>query len=180
MEISFRLTLEDKLEFMVYSLDARIKRTERGFRNRFVQGGMLLIMGVVYLYWNLDGHTSDMFGIFLILLSIYYFFFKNRYRRAVIWDRSEEVFRNGRNFREEIEGHLRLTDDEILINSIDGTTSYKLNALEKIDETEDYTFIYMDPFMAWLLPRKSIINGDYRKFVDALKEKFAAANDLAA
>lgn len=64
---------------------------------------------------------------------------------------------------------LEITDTELVEKTDIGMTTTKLSAIENVCNIEGYTFIYISPETAHVLPEARISEGDYRDFVAHLR-----------
>ncbi len=67
------------------------------------------------------------------------------------------------------EHKLEITPECLIESTSSGEQKTKWDAVERIASIKDYTFVYIGSVMAHIIPEKAIIEGNYSKFVDELK-----------
>lgn len=74
---------------------------------------------------------------------------------------------------------LELTETHIIRRNPSGESTTRLAALGPMAVSSDYTFIYVSPTTAYVIPRKAVTSGDYGQFVAAVSEALARAKGIS-
>lgn len=103
---------------------------------------------------------------------LYCLFYPKRSYFRHIRKTTEQLYREGRDKGLLGEREIEFAEDGIIFRSEVEESKHKWEGIEKIVTIDDYTFVYVNPISAYILPRSKIIDGDYGVFVQAIKEKF--------
>jgi hypothetical protein len=71
------------------------------------------------------------------------------------------------------EWELELTTDRIIKRIRAGDSSTRYSALGPMKQTPDYTFIYVAPTTAFIIPRHAVIAGNYDQFTEEASRRLA-------
>jgi hypothetical protein len=98
-------------------------------------------------------------------------------RRRII----EKVYGEGKNLSLFEPQTLRIEHDALASENIASTSRTKWEYIERIDVTEDRTFVYLNVLVAHVIPRHGVLRGDYEFFVDEIQRRWRqATSDNAA
>jgi len=164
MKIKYTNTLEDHIEFIKND-----PTSQKSSKKIVVWFSILSIL--VFMYWKIVSYnkTGELLylveGFIFSLLSIVVFIYA--YKKTII-SSSQKHFENKKNNGFFCEHELVI--DDLGINEITevGNQNTKWSGITKIDETDDYLFIYIGSISAHVVPKKRI-EGDLDKFIRLLK-----------
>jgi hypothetical protein len=100
-----------------------------------------------------------------------------RRRIAETIDRQvRRLHREGKNLGMLTTHELELTGTSLIERTIYGETTTKFEAVERVVDAGDFTFIYLTALSAHVAPRHAVSEGDYDKFVDAAAQRVDGIN----
>lgn len=70
---------------------------------------------------------------------------------------------------------LALTDEAIVETSDAGSTITKFSALDRVEDSEGYTFVYLTSVSAHVVPKSRISEGNHEAFISELRGRLRAA-----
>ena len=74
--------------------------------------------------------------------------------------------------------HLLQVDSDGLLWRSPGTEGkVKWSAIEKVESSEEHTFVYLNAVMAVVIPRAGVRSGVYEEFVSVLEDRVNRAAD---
>lgn len=66
---------------------------------------------------------------------------------------------------------MTLMDDSLIEKTEHNESKFSLKSLHKIITNNDKTYIFINPTSAYVIPKYSMINGNYDEFIKALKDQ---------
>lgn len=103
-------------------------------------------------------------GLFMIFSQPLY----KRRNRKLIHKMYHETDKN--DFFNEVRAEL--LEDGISLASISTQSTTKWIGIERIDLLKDHTLVYLGPASAYVIPRSSVVEGDFEAFSTTLKSRF--------
>lgn len=154
MHISFQLSNEDFITFMLYNSSRSKLQKKRRLRVRILIPVIYICYGIYSFYKN-DVSVS---GIVFLVIGILWFAFYPFYSR---W-RSKEYYRKHveENHKNRVNKTVDITIDENSIKAEDPTSTsiIKGGELKELIETQNHYFIKLNTDQVLLFPKKSIEN----------------------
>ena len=169
MKLRYTNTTEDYIAFQKYHqktnpLLKRFYRLSLAILILFV-----LVTQVMARHQELGLANSIFIGIILAFLSGIFFLVFCKVSTFFLRRMSARSMLKGEKQRFLCEHVLEITDTELVEKTDIGMITTKLSAIENVCDTEGYTFIYISPQAAHVLPEARISEGDYRDFVAHLR-----------
>lgn len=172
MEITFRVSEEDLIAISDH-IHGTSKTLRRSTLRAVIVSPLIFTAGAAGI-WLATGDpvipAALLFSAVLLLLTLPRRF-KNVRRRL-----NSRIFREGKNralFEPQI---LRIEHDVLVNETIAGESRTKWTYIEKVDVTEDRTFVFLNVARAHVIPRHGILRGDYEFFVDELQRRWRKAD----
>ena len=154
-----------KLASFHYSISPNLQRSLR--MARWISVILFVAMAVVGLIMR----STDLAFLALIFAIGYFFFIGVSHRKRYLknftkmYERSPQKGQVGTH-------QLSFNDIGVTEESENtrGTTTWK--NIERIESTPDYTFVYVGPVSAYVIPRSGVIEGDYKSFVTEMLQRY--------
>ena len=167
MKISYKATIQDISAYakLIYQKSPTVK--EHLKKTYYFSVPTLLMFGALIKYVETTNELLYAWCVLGICWLIYLpFYHKKKYFKKVI-----ETFANEKH--DNLFGtHELIIEGNLIIDTIEnGQNKTELSKVEHTETVENYTFIFIDSAMAYLIPEKNIIDGDYQGFINYLKEK---------
>ena len=156
MEIDYNLTEEDYLSFNVFHAKSSKTVAKSLVLQRFLSPIIFLIAGFMFA-WIGDGSlivSLIIFSIMGILWIVYY----PKYFYGLITKNSRKMLKEGKNDGLLGDRCMILSDEGIVDSSSNGETKVKWAGIKKIEEDDNYFYIYNSAFTAYILPKQSLTN----------------------
>ena len=179
MNIEYEINVDDWLALnrhLIKSSPLMIRAVRKGqawWAMGPVVGGALL---AAYKRVPLEKSGVILAAIFLILsvpmFFLYPIYFKFHSQRFI-----RKFYKSEKN-KGAVGKHFFSVSDDALTDKTDynnNTISWK--SVDRIESTEDHTFIFTDELTAYIIPRHSILNGKYDEFVNKLMETSGRQKD---
>jgi hypothetical protein len=176
VELEYTLTLEDLVAFEEYHADhsPSIQRKRKFMRFFYPLVGIATGLYLVIIDGGLM--IAIVFLIIIFLAMAIWFFsapkrFRRHHRRAVT-----KLYQEGSN--RALLGHQQQRADQNGLHSSSALGESRMNwsAIERMQSTPDYTFIYLSAVTAIVIPRKSVMRGDYEGFVQFVRREHERAH----
>ena len=105
--------------------------------------------------------------IFALYISLIGWFYKRNIAKNTL-----RVYESGKNTN--VFGRRTyVLDGDVFREDCDGgMTTIKLSAVERMDSTDTATYVFISSLSAFIIPRDSVVSGDYESFVTALTAKW--------
>ena len=171
MKIKFELTIEDLVAFSQYHAN----HSPAVRRARLIDLSIVLVPLVAippFLFppqYRAFAWAGTILGAVLVSIGM-----PGRYAR-VIERQVRRLYGNGAFHETFGPWELELTATHLLKRSEANESSTRLSALGQVAVTDDYTFIYASPVTAFVIPRHSVIAGEFERFSEAVAQRVAAA-----
>ena len=165
MQITFTNTPDDIRAFAGYMYSrSKTLRRSRLKSLALVAGAMIIIYVAAY---GDNGWIAAIvwtgFAIALIIaLDIYT---RHSYIRNAV-----RKYRQREGNRESRASTLTITERGIAAVSQQARAEFNWKGIDRIDELEDRTYIFVSPLDAIIIRRDAVTDGDYRAFIDAVKK----------
>ena len=173
MDDHVRIRYENSVEDLVAFLEFHMDSSPQVRRSRLL--GTWVIPAVLMVGATIAAVSQHRIGWVVIgliygvlYLLIYRWLYKRNRRRAL-----EALQTEGRNDAVLCEHLLVITPDELVERTPVSESKFAWSALEKVERTEAYTFVYTQAQAAHVIPRDSLIEGDHDRFLAALEEAMA-------
>ena len=134
---------------------------------RWISVILFVAMAVIALIM----HSTDLAFLALIFAVGYFFFIGVSHRKRYLKNFTKMYERSPR--QGQVGTHLLSFNDIGITEESEntrGTTSWK--DVERIESSPDYTFVYVGPVSAYVIPRSGVIEGDYKSFVAELLQRY--------
>ena len=128
---------------------------------------MLIVIGAVLKYYESNEDLVVFWALVGIGWLIYLpFFHKKKYIKKVI-----ESFKDTR-YEHLFCQHELTIENNIIVDQIEnGINKTEISKIEHIETIDNYTFIFIDSAMAYLIPEQEITQGDYNQFIAELRRQ---------
>jgi hypothetical protein len=153
MQIHYQLTLEDVLAFNWYHI-RNSKRLRRGYY--FNQACVILGALVATMFWS-KGSFSLRLLVFLIAAAVgmvlYHLYYEWWIRHS-----SKKLYAEGQN-KGVLGNHILAIDSEGVLEISDvGESRTMWSGIEKIEENDQYVFIYVGALQAHIIPKRAFMS----------------------
>lgn len=168
MLLRFESTVEDVLAFNDYHYkhSPKMKRIMAGFR--WVPA--LLAFFAIFTLTMKDGAGSGAIA-GLIGASMAAVLCPPLVRWS-LWRRIHKLYSRGIHKKILGEHEAVIVEDGIIARTPYSESKYSWGLIEKIESTSEYTFIYVDESMAFIIPHTRIEEGDYKVFMTELGQHY--------
>jgi len=171
MLIRYNLTLDDVLAFNRYHMaHSPSMRRQRWI---IVWGFPLLLLLVAGITAAREPSRGSI-GLAIILPLAFHLFFRLRWGRGV-QRQIRKMYSEGKNADMLGEQVLELLPDGLFVRSPLSETKLLWPAVERVESTDAHLFIYTSAVGAHVIPRSSVLEGDFDEFKNALLERYRAA-----
>ncbi|MCP4405161.1 MAG: YcxB family protein [bacterium] len=162
MTLTFDVQMADIVAFNQYHFQ-HSPAVQRG-RKRIMAGIIIgivisMIYGGVYEHSLVYVITSAILGIVLLYIASKITHYHSA--RSI-----QHIFKEGTNKTMLGRHTLNVTDEGLTEITEYTTTHIKWEGIERIVSTPDYTFVYLSAVTAAIIPRESILDGDYKPFIE--------------
>lgn len=185
MRIRYENTVEDLITFQLhfYECSPALRRSATGWR----WGGVALIIGAPFFVVPLVVDALirstgakivpgiELYGIILVVAIVAASLYFLRYPRLMRQQSTKLV----RKIYEEDPSHttdewheLELHENGLIARTSVKENNYAWGAIEKIESTPSYTFIWVGALMAHIIPHHRITEGDLSSFLAELGSRF--------
>lgn len=153
MQIHYELNKKDYIDFNMnhFSISPTLKRTI--FLQRYIFSIIYLIIPFVLTTVS-DipfGYWASIFGITYILWVVFY----PRYFMKTVQRNIEKLMNEGHTKSMLGEHSLTLTDEGVIEKNNSGETKTNWSSIEKIVQTDEHLYIYIDSIKAYIVPIKA-------------------------
>jgi hypothetical protein len=167
MRIRYSNTLEDLVTFNRHYCDH--SPTMRWKFTLWTKIAPAVVLPVAALATVTTGYGAYLFA--GSCLAAYMFFLMPGLMR---WEHERTVRRLYTEGKDSFLSHeLELTPVALIERSAVGETLSRLESIERVESEGEYTFIYLTPITAHVVPRHGVTDGDYEAFVAALRQRLA-------
>ena len=166
MELDYRFEKGDLVSFLDYH--CQYSEALREIRRGQMYGYAILFAAFALVYWFF-GETAV--GIaFLVFGPAWAAWWPARARRLAR-EQAAAFYRQGPNTLPEGPYSLKLDDESLFLRSPASDARVPLTSVERIVETPDYLFIYVDSIRALIVPRRRVTRGDVTAFAGQLRHR---------
>ncbi len=176
MKLRYEISIEDCVAF-----GHHLVRNSQTMRRAMRSGQMLWaacpIGGVLFvILYNKAPFYKALVLIALIgiIVSVPFYFLYPLYFRWQHERYIRKINKEGKNRGVLGEHELSIEEDGIIEKTDVNENKLLWESVEHIASTENHTFIYISPIMAHVIPRLSVISGNYDDFVTELKKRYPA------
>ncbi len=173
MDDHVRIRYENSIEDVVAFLEFHTDSSPQVRRSRLL--GMWVVPAVLMVGATIAAVAQHRIGWVVqgmiygaLYLLIYCWLYRRNQRRAL-----EALQTEGRNDAVLCEHILVITPEGLVERTPVSESRLAWSALEKVERTEAYTFVYTQAQGAHVIPRDSLIEGDHDRFIGALEEAMA-------
>ena len=169
MRLRYNLDVDDKI-----ALNKHYFSNSRTLLNQKIQHLIAIALFgatpfiIIYIF------TSDL-SYFLwgaIFVIAFTFFSSFRYNRRVI-SNLKRTYEEGNKTGGFDEHELQVTDSWIIEKNNTGESKTNWASIDKIVSEENHTFIFLNSLNAYIIPKDSIIEGNYGEFVQCAVDMFS-------
>lgn len=169
MELTFELTEEDYINYNISHSETSPSMKRSILIQRILGPVIFVIMPFIIIqftdiplwYWLI------VFG----LSSIAWFIFYPKYVMREVTKRIKKMLEEGNNENLFNERSLVLTDEGITETSSIGKSTISWNKIDRLEETEDYLYIYVSSVSAHIVPKRVFDNArEQEKFINKITE----------
>lgn len=132
-----------------------------------------LIAVLLYLYFGVQlffGIPLSSLAIWYLVATAYLVFASYWHKRSYLRNLAK-MYRETENKNFFCEHHLSITDEGISTLSEGGERTIYWSGIERIGETDRFTFVFLGSIMALVIPRNGVLEGDYEAFTGELKKR---------
>lgn len=178
MAIRFSNTIDDFLamsEFH-YKASPAVKRQLSNYQWTVGLGIFVLPLLISVVFRS---HGNGLFDLLVaaIVAAVFAYIAPISWRRSVR-RQTLRMYNEGSNKAAFSEREMEVTPDGIVSRSAYGESLTAWGAVERIESTSDYTFIYISSVMAYVIPNKRIPEHDLREFLFDLKTQYKPDHTL--
>ncbi|MCK5708075.1 MAG: YcxB family protein [Candidatus Aureabacteria bacterium] len=167
MQIRFKLDLKDIVEYTKYHNDN--SPTIIKIIKKFIISFSLLS---ILFFFTLGYAFHPFYYLLCILFPIFIFIWSPGAYRRILEKNTRKMYSEGQNKVSVGEIELAIEDEGIKVKYEHGESKVMWTGIEKIVSIENYSFIYLNSVDAFIIPEKSIIDGDYNFFIQELTQKY--------
>lgn len=156
MKINYELTEEDYLNFNLFH--AKNSKATRKALNaqRFLSPLIFLTMAFIF---SGVGNIPLLYPVIIFsLISILWIVFYPKYFYSHILRHTKKMLEEGKNDGLFGKGTMILSDEGIVDSTFNGETKVNWAGIKKIEEDNDYFFIYNSAVAAYILPKGMLTN----------------------
>ena len=169
MNINYKLTNSDFLEYQLYASSKSELHKKRRFRSRIIIPIIYLLFGLYLAYKNQD----KVIGIIFIVIAVIWFILHPLYSK---W-RYKKHFQKHieENYKNRINKPVEINFDENSLNIKDFTSESKINGteLKKLIETKNHFFIKLTTDLSLIVPKNTVENQiEFKKRVTELGAEY--------
>jgi len=154
MKLEYQLTEEDLFNFNDFHQKhspVAIKTRRKSVAACSISMFLVMTLLTIYEYGFSIGLTVIFAALSSFVGFLYSIYFKSHSKRYL-----RKAIREGKNFSLNSPATVELTKDEILSNSSVGESKLKWDVVERIEETDDYIFIYISSLQAIIIPKSKV------------------------
>ena len=174
MKIRYELTIDDIIAFRRHSNNS--PQIRKGLRT------VLIVPAVVFLTLGILAAVEEQeptyvaggLAIGLACVGLLWLFIRWRFRAAEYRLRGNDSVRNMC-----CRYDLELADGALVERSDRGVHVTALEVIPNITSSDSHTFIYTTSGAAYIIPRRSVAEGEYQTFVDAVRREWEQIGTLA-
>lgn len=102
-----------------------------------------------------------------IIFSLYILFIDWRHRKRIVKN-TMRLYEDGKNITVFGRHSYRLDRETFVDETPNGQSPIKLRAVERVDTTDSATYVLISALAAFVIPKETVISGDYDTFVSEL------------
>jgi len=173
MKLGYSVKLEDIVIFNRDHIDASPALRRKILIMRMVWAFTPLL--TIFLIMNIEGATPDKIMKVVSLVAVFFtapvFLFQPAFHRWSCARQIRKMYEQGQNqgllgeHEMQIVGHNLVEKNEI------NESTAPLASIEKIISADAHTYIYTGPAQAHVIPKNSILSGEYDQFIDEVKRR---------
>jgi hypothetical protein len=182
MKIQFEVTIEDLVSLTAYYCEKSkmVKRTKM-----LVLWGsplvVFMICSAMLISMFIEGEDNREMVISIGLLSlvvfgayaaVWFFIWPIVHKKSIV-SRARKLYSEGSATGAVGTQELELTETVLIARSPSSETYTRLSTIEKVVNSGDYTYIFLNSFTANVIPHDAVIAGDLTEFIEALKRRIS-------
>ena len=152
MKIKYTINIDDAAELAKHSYKSGKRRLLK-FILSFI--GIFLISIGTYFIFN---YQMKYISIMYILLGIISVIYEPLILEKILIQNIKKAYKKGRNSEIFCETVMTVNKDKTTIKSPNSTLEFKNNSLEKLEENEEYFFLFNTSKTAFIIPKKYFKN----------------------
>ena len=160
--------MEDLVAFNLHYFD-KSNAVKKVIRNSNMFCSAVITVPMTFLGYS-AGHTI-IFFILGAMISYLFIFFTPIFMRRNVIKLARNTFLESNDKSVVCEHQLEITGDGITETTNVNSNSHMFKGILKIENEADYTYIYIGPSMAHVIPHKKILEGDFLAFINFLQNK---------
>ena len=171
MKIAYSLTVEDNMAFVRHQYETMpaIQRSRKR---------SLAVASILFPFIGVLAYVEEswlVLGGGLVLAAAYVWFVGYFHRRGFL-KRMERLLRERKGDSPDESVELTLVDDELHLKTDTTEATATLDRFSQMDETDEYTFLYVNEQKAIIIPRLTLKEGSYGEFVGELKTAYGRSH----
>ena len=172
MKLQFLLTEKDYIEFNIYHMNHSPTYKKAIFFQRYILSLVYLILPFFF------AQTSTIpLGFWLIpfiIVWLLWVLFYKRYAQKRSLRYIRNMIKEGRVGNSFGKITIELNDKGIVETTDNGESTTKWNGIDKLGESKDYFFLYMDSLKAYIVPKRCFVNDEEKDaFINEVKSKLS-------
>lgn len=171
MKLIYTLQMEDLVAFNQYHFQH--SPTFRRNRRIIIGASVIAVCGyVIYDYIQQQSLVSVISGVIAaaIAITILSLLTKSPYKKGI-----RRLLREGRNTSILGRHELEVTETGITEHTEQISTTIAWKGIERIVSTDSHVFVYLSSTSACIIPRDSIIEGDYEMCLEELRHRMKSS-----
>ena len=161
MRIRFKRTLNDIIAFsdFHYSHSPAMKKIVARYR---VAGALaILLFPAALIHWIMPEVPLPLAISVSVAGAVIFAVQASNIVKRKLRDNTRKLYSEGKSASLEKEVEMELTETGLIARSDIMETKFAWGAIERIESTADYTFFYISPIQAYIVPHNKIIEGNF-------------------
>lgn len=174
MEIKYEIDLEDIVAFNL----SHFKHSPSARKQFWGTYVIWVLISVPVLMTYLSNNFQSLICGAIACLA-WALIFPRLYKRQIS-KQTQNMYREGKTAGNLGEHSLSLTEEALIERSADGETKTIWRAIDRVVESKDHLFIYINPIAAHIVPKKKIKLGNHERFLETLRANIVPPSDIMA
>ncbi|RJS58883.1 hypothetical protein CJ483_01415 [Bacillus sp. PK3_68] len=174
MEIKYELTKDDYLAFNLHYVKHSKTIKQSLFRQQFFVPIIFLILP--FIFPLVAGEFSVGFSIVFMLVSVVWMIFYPKYFYWHVMSHINKSFNEGNNENLLGEHTFTFNDEGFIETNRAGESQVSWSSIEKVEENDQYFFLFFSTMSAYILPKRSFLNEtDQKNFQRRMDQRISSA-----
>lgn len=174
MRIVYTNTMDDCLAFARFAMERSPTFQQRKWLS-LLWGTFQALAAVLLSHYLFQIPPRLLLMLYLGTVAGFLLLFHIRYGRALT-ARAEQIYREAANRAILCEHELNLDDEGVTARTTMTESRHAWQAIERVDETAEYGFIYTSAVTAHMIPKRFVMEGDGTQFVAEAKRIWLATH----